>query len=149
MLVKPVVAKLGEHGAITLGLLGGAVGYFIFGASRTGLLFWLGIPFLNMLAFAWPALQSVLSHKASPSEQGPLQGALNSLRGIAGLIGPGLFTYIFSKSIGSNASLHIPGIPFYVAAVIFLVALIITQRRCPFAIYSTPEQPFRSLDHRA
>jgi DHA1 family tetracycline resistance protein-like MFS transporter len=119
---------LGERGAITLGLLGGAVGYFIFGASRTGFLFWLGIPFLNMLSFAWPAMQSVLSHKGSPSEQGPLQGALNSLRGIAGLLGPGLFTFIFSKSIGPNAFFHSPGIPFYAAAVILLVALIIAQR---------------------
>ncbi len=127
-LVKPVVAKLGEHGAITIGLLGGAIGYFIFGLSRAGILFWIGIPFLTMLSFAWPAAQSMLSHKAGPSEQGPLQGAINSLRGIAGLIGPGLFTLIFSKSIGPNATLYSPGISFYVAAAILLIALVIAQR---------------------
>jgi MFS transporter, DHA1 family, tetracycline resistance protein len=139
LLVKPVVAKLGERGAITLGLLGGTVGYFIFAASRTGLLLWLGIPFLGMLSFAWPAVQSVLSHKASPSEQGPLQGAINSLRGIAGLIAPGLFTFIFSKSIGPNALLHTPGMPFYAAAVILLVALIVAQ--CADDVPSQSTQP--------
>ena len=128
LLVKPVVAKMGERRTMTIGLIGGALGYSMFGISKTGLVFWLGIPFLNMMSFAWPSAQSILSHKTSPSEQGQLQGAINSLRGIAGLIGPGIFTYIFSKSIGADALIRIPGIPFFTAAAMLLVALIIAQR---------------------
>jgi DHA1 family tetracycline resistance protein-like MFS transporter len=128
LLVKPVVAKLGERGAITLGLIGGAIGYSMFGLSKTGFIFLLGIPLLNMMSFTWPAAQSILSHKTSPSEQGQLQGAINSLRGIAGLIGPGLFTYIFSKSIGPYAIFHPSGTPFYTAAGMLLIALAIAQR---------------------
>jgi MFS transporter, DHA1 family, tetracycline resistance protein len=128
LLVKPVVAKLGERGAITIGLIGGAIGYSLFGFSKTGLLFWFGIPFLNMMSFTWPAAQSLLSRKTSPSEQGQLQGAINSLRGIAGLLGPSLFTYIFSKSIGIGAILHLPGAPFYAAAGMLLIALLFAQR---------------------
>jgi MFS transporter, DHA1 family, tetracycline resistance protein len=127
LLVKPTVAKLGERGAVTLGLIGGALGYSMFGLSRTGLLFWLGIPFLNMMSITWPAAQSILSHQTSPSEQGQLQGAINSLRGIAGLIGPGLFTYIFSKSIGTDAIFHIPGAPFFTASAMLLISLIIAR----------------------
>ncbi len=126
LLVKPVVAKLGERGAMTIGLIGGSIGYSMFGLSKTGVLFWLGIPFLNMMSFTWPAAQSLLSRKTSPSEQGQLQGAINSLRGIAGLVGPGLFTYIFSKSI--SAGIHIPGTPFYTATAMLLVSLILAQR---------------------
>ncbi|WP_260735967.1 TCR/Tet family MFS transporter [Tunturiibacter lichenicola] len=125
-LVKPAVAKLGERGAITIGLIGGAIGYSMIGASKTGLLLWLGIPVLNMMTFTWPAAQSLMSRKASPSEQGQLQGAINSLRGIAGLIGPGIFTYIFSRSIG--AGVHIPGAPFYTAAAMLLISLALAQR---------------------
>ena len=127
-LVKPVVAKLGERGAMSLGLVGGACGFALFGLSKTGLLLWVGIPFLNMMAFTWPAAQSILSHKTSPSEQGQLQGAINSLRGISGLVGPGLFTYIFSKSIGANAIVSVPGTPFYTAAGMLLVALVLAQQ---------------------
>jgi MFS transporter, DHA1 family, tetracycline resistance protein len=126
LLVKPVIAKLGERGAITIGLIGGAIGYSLFGFSKTGLLFWLGIPFLNMMSFTWPAAQSILSHKTSPSEQGQLQGAINSLRGIAGLAGPYFFTYIFSKSISTG--IHIPGTPFYTAAAMLIIALLLAQR---------------------
>jgi MFS transporter, DHA1 family, tetracycline resistance protein len=124
-LVKPVVARLGERGAMTIGLIGGAIGYSMIGFSKTGLLLWLGIPILNMMTFTWPAAQSLMSRKASPSEQGQLQGAINSLRGIAGLLGPGIFTYIFSKSISTG--IHIPGTPFYTAAAMLLVALALAQ----------------------
>ena len=111
-----------------LGLVGGAIGYSFFALSRTGLLFWLGIPLLNMMSITWPATQSILSHKTSPSEQGQLQGAINSLRGIAGLIGPGLFTYIFSKSIGVDAVIQIPGAPFFFAAAMLVISLVVAQR---------------------
>jgi DHA1 family tetracycline resistance protein-like MFS transporter len=139
LLVKPVVAKIGERGAITIGLIGGAIGYSMFGLSKTGILFWCGIPLLNMMSFAWPGAQSLLSRKTSPSEQGQLQGAINSLRGIAGLIGPSFFTYIFSKSIGADAILHLPGAPFYTAAAMLLISLAIAQRaaRTPEPVLQT------------
>ncbi len=123
LLVKRAVGKLGERGAISLGLVCGAAGYAMFGLSKTGLLFWLAIPVLNLMALVWPSAQSIMSHNIGPSEQGQLQGAINSIRGIAGLIGPGLFTYIFSKSIGAGAVIHAPGMPFYVASGMLLAAL--------------------------
>ena len=127
LLVKPVVKKIGERGAITLGLIGGAVGYTMFGLSKTGVLFWIGIPVLNIMTFTWPAAQSILSQKTSPSEQGQLQGAINSLRGIAGLAGPVFFTWIFSKSIGPHAIVRLPGMPFFFAAAMLLAALVLAQ----------------------
>ncbi|NYF91725.1 TCR/Tet family MFS transporter [Tunturiibacter empetritectus] len=127
LLIKPVIAKVGERGAMTIGLIGGAIGYSMIGSSKTGLLLWFGIPVLNLMSFTWPSAQSLLSRKTSPSEQGQLQGAINSLRGIAGLIGPGFFTYIFSKSIGANAIISSPGTPFYVAAAMLLIGLILAQ----------------------
>jgi DHA1 family tetracycline resistance protein-like MFS transporter len=111
---------------MTIGLIGGAIGYSFFGLSKTGVLFWCGIPLLNMMSFTWPAAQSLLSRKTSPSEQGHLQGTINSLRGIAGLVGPGFFTFIFSRSISKG--IHIPGTPFYTAAAMLLAALAIAQR---------------------
>ncbi|AXC13710.1 Tetracycline-efflux transporter [Acidisarcina polymorpha] len=123
LLVKPVVAWLGERKAMVLGFVGGAVGYSMFGLSATGVLFWAAIPFLNMMSFAWPSAQSIMSHEIGPSEQGQLQGAVNSLRGIAGLFGPGLFTYVFSKSIGLHAPVQLPGTPFFLAAAMLVAGL--------------------------
>jgi DHA1 family tetracycline resistance protein-like MFS transporter len=127
LLVKPIVARIGELRTITIGLIGGAIGYSMFGLSKTGLIFWLGIPMLNMMSLTWPAAQGLLSHKTSPSEQGQLQGAINSLRGIAGLIGPSFFTYIFSKTIGAHAFIRLPGSPFFIAATMLLISLALAQ----------------------
>ena len=100
----------------------------MFGLSRTGLLFWLGIPVMNLTSLIWPSVQSIMSHQTGPSEQGQLQGAINSLRGIAGLIGPGMFTYIFSRSIGERAVVYSPGMPFFVAAGMLLACLLLAER---------------------
>jgi DHA1 family tetracycline resistance protein-like MFS transporter len=47
---------------------------------------------------------------------------VNSLRGIAGMVGPGMFTYIFSKTLG-----FAPGVTFYVAAGILVVSLGVSE----------------------
>ena len=122
LLVKPAVAKIGERGCIFVGLFGAAIGYTCFGLSRTGLLLWLAIPFLNLMSLTWPAAQSIMSHVVPPNQQGQLQGAVNSLRGIAGLLGPGLFTWIFSRSIGPHPLFPALGSPFFVAAALLLSA---------------------------
>lgn len=132
-LVKRVVHWLGERSTISVGLIGGATGWMMLGLSKTGLLLWLGIPVLNLMSLVWPSAQSIMSGEVSVSEQGQLQGAVNSLRGMAGLIGPGLFTYIFSRSIadGTDSRFHAPGLAFFVAAAILLLSLAVGERVRP------------------
>jgi MFS transporter, DHA1 family, tetracycline resistance protein len=127
LLVQPAVRWIGERGAMSVGLICGAIGWVMLGVSKTGLLLWLGIPILNLMSLVWPSAQSIMSREVGVQEQGQLQGAVNSLRGMAGLMGPGLFTYIFSKSIGEGAILHAPGMAFFVAAGILLVSLAVAE----------------------
>jgi DHA1 family tetracycline resistance protein-like MFS transporter len=131
MMVKRVVARIGERGAILFGLVGGILGYTMFGLSRTGLLLWCSIPVLNLMSLAWPSAQSLMTHRVDVTEQGKLQGALQSLRGLAGLVGPGLFTGIFAWVIGPHSRLDMPGLPFFLAAgllaVSFAVAFFATR----------------------
>jgi MFS transporter, DHA1 family, tetracycline resistance protein len=125
LLVKPAVAKLGERRAMIFGYIGGICGYFMFGFTKTGLLLFLGIPALNLMAIAWPSAQSIMSRTVPPDQQGQLQGAVNSLRGIAGLIGPGLFTWVFAKSIGEHPLIPTQGSPFYLASALIAVGLVL------------------------
>jgi len=127
LLVKRAVSKLGERGAMSTGLIFGAVGWVLMGLSKDGRLLWMAIPVLNLMAIVWPAAQSIMSREVGPSEQGQLQGAVNSLRGMAGLVGPGLFTVIFSKSIGVGAIIPAPGMAFFVAAGILIVSLVVAE----------------------
>lgn len=130
-LVRPAIARLGERRAILLGLLGGIIGYTCIGLSKTGLLLLVaGIPILNLMSVTWPAAQSLMTRGVGPAEQGQMQGAINGLRGFAGVVGPSLFTWIFARAVGPHAVIHAPGLPFFVAATLLLCA-------APVAILAT------------
>ena len=127
-LVRPAIAQLGERRAILMGLTGGAIGYVCCGYSRTGLLLLLGIPILNLMQITWPSVQGLMTRTAAANEQGQLQGAINGIRMIAGVAGPTAFTWIFARAIApGNAShlalLHSPGLPFYAAAALLVIAM--------------------------
>jgi DHA1 family tetracycline resistance protein-like MFS transporter len=127
LLVKPAVARLGERKAIIAGYIGGALGYWAMGFSKTGLLLWFGIPLLNLMGIAWPSAQSIMSRHTPANEQGLLQGAVNSLRGVSGLIGPLMFTWVFAHSIDAKPIFSAAGSAFYLAAVLILLGLVIAS----------------------
>ena len=117
VLIKPVVARFGERRAMLLGLLCGFTGFAIYGLAPAGAWFFVGIPVMSLWGFAGAAGQGLMSRHVAPSEQGQLQGALQSMRGITGLIGPGLFTQTFALFLD-----RAPGAPFYLAAALLFVA---------------------------
>jgi DHA1 family tetracycline resistance protein-like MFS transporter len=140
-LVKPVVKRLGERGALSFGLVGGILGYMMIGLSKTGTLNLLGIPVLNLMSVAWPSAQSVMSREVNPSQQGQMQGAVQSLRGLAGIFGPILFTWVFSASFGAGAPIHLPGAAFFLASSLLVVSLLVAQWVRPRSAASLPAGP--------
>ncbi|GAA3747474.1 TCR/Tet family MFS transporter [Terriglobus aquaticus] len=124
-LVRRASQRLGDQRATVYGLAGGGLGYIIFGAAHTGLQFVAGMPLLNLTSIAWPATQSIMSRAIGPNEQGQLQGAINSLRGIAGIAGPSLFTWIFARAISNGSGFHMPGLPYYTAAGFMLLSVLL------------------------
>lgn len=75
-----------------------------------------------------PSAQGLMTRHVQPSEQGRLQGANNSLMGITGVIGPGIFTLTFAHFIGSQSDWHLPGAPFLLAALMLMIAVILAWR---------------------
>ena len=125
-LVRPVVKKLGEKKAMVLGLACGAVGFAAYALAPTGMLFMIGIPFGALWGFASPAAQALLTSRIAPSEQGRLQGALGGLRGISGMMGPGIYTGLFALSISVHSPHPFPGAPFFLSTTLLLVAILLT-----------------------
>lgn len=126
-LVKPLVKRIGERNALTFGLIGGAAGYIMFGLSHTGLLLLLGIPVLNLMSVGWPSAQAIMSRECKPNEQGQMQGAVQSLRGLSGIFGPVMFTWVFSQTYGPAAPLHLPGAAFFLASSLLLASVCVAQ----------------------
>jgi len=123
--VEPIVRALGERGALMLGLLCGAVGFLIFGAAPTGLLFTIGIPAMAVWGVSNAATQALTTRIVPADLQGQLQGATSSVQSMAQLLGPFLFTLTFAYFIGADAPAHLPGAPFLLASVLLVVALAI------------------------
>jgi len=127
-LVQPVVRRFGERVALFTGLVFGATGFAIYGLASTGAAFWIGVPVMSLWGLSGAATQGLMTRHVQPSEQGQLQGANSSLRGIAGLFGPGLFTLTFSTFIGAWRDWNLPGAPFFLAAALLILALIVAWR---------------------
>jgi DHA1 family tetracycline resistance protein-like MFS transporter len=89
----------------------------------SAVIFLAAIPVNCFWALAGATSQSLMTRRVSPSEQGELQGALASLRGVAMLFGPGLFSLTFAYFIAPEHLL--PGAPWYLAAILMLISLVI------------------------
>jgi len=127
-LVGLFVKRFGERSTMTLGLLAGAVGFAVFGGANIGELFLMGIPFIALMGLAGPSIQSLMSRRVQATEQGQLQGALGSIRGIVGVIGPLLIAPVFKLTAGTNAIVEMPGAVYFFAALLLVVTLGVTRR---------------------
>jgi len=121
--IGPVVKRFGERRALFAGLLLGALGFALFGWAPTGWLFLIAIPINCLWALAGPPSTSMMTQRVSASEQGQLQGAIGSVRSIAMIVGPSIFSLTFAFFIAPGRPLHLPGAPWYLAAFMLLVAL--------------------------
>ncbi|MGC2768346.1 MAG: TCR/Tet family MFS transporter [Candidatus Acidiferrum sp.] len=123
-LVGPYVKKFGERFSLVSGLFYGFLGFAGFGLAWKGWGVLAAIPFIALWGVAGPAMQSLMSQKVDASSQGKLQGAVNSLRALTGMVGPILFTQVFSAAIAGNARVHLPGAPYFLAGVLLVAALL-------------------------
>ncbi len=127
-LVRQVVRHFGERRSLLAGLLFGAAGFAIYGAAGNGVVFLLGVPVMALWGLAGPSGQSLMSRRVALNEQGRLQGANSSIMGIAGMIGPGVFTVVFASFIGPQAGLHLPGAPFLLASLMLIASMLLAWR---------------------
>lgn len=120
-LVRPTVARLGEKTTLAIALICGAAGFAVYAFAPSGAVFMAAPPLIALWGMANPSFQGLATRFAGVSEQGRLQGALGSLRGVSGMIGPIFFTQILAASISASA---FPGAGYFIAALLLLAALV-------------------------
>jgi DHA1 family tetracycline resistance protein-like MFS transporter len=120
-LVRQSVKKFGELPTAMLGLACGVVGFIAFALAPTGTVFLAALPLVALWGLAGPAFQALATRLAGVSEQGTVQGAIASLRGISGMIGPIAYTQILSWEIASGRS---PGGSYGLAALLLALSLV-------------------------
>jgi DHA1 family tetracycline resistance protein-like MFS transporter len=131
-LVGPYVKKFGERWSLVSGLCYGVLAFTGFALAWKGWMILASIPFVALWGVAGPAMQSLMSQRVDASSQGKLQGAINSLRALTGMVGPVLFTQVFAAAISRNARVNLPGAPYFLAAMLLVgsltVAVAVTRK---------------------
>jgi len=122
-LVGPVVKKIGERNSVLLGLMFGVVSFMGFGLAYKGWMVFAAIPFVALWGIAAPSVQSMMSRHVDHSSQGKLQGAINSVRSLTGMIGPLLFTQVFAVATAARMRHPVPGAPYALAAMLLATSL--------------------------
>lgn len=127
-LAGKILKIIGERTGVYVGLLAMAAAMTLYGAATDGWMLY-GIIFIGSIAgLGSPAVQSIISRSVPADEQGAVQGALNSITSISGIVGPLLWTGLFSWAIAPHRHFNVPGLPFFLAAIASVLAAALAWR---------------------
>ena len=125
LVVSRMVKWLGDRGTMVVGLFCGAGGLTCMGLAPDGGWFVLAILPNALWGLAMPTIQSLMTQRVSPSEQGQLQGANMSVASVAGILAPLFFGAVYSASVGAYPLFPHPGTAFVSAGVVLLAGAVI------------------------
>ncbi len=125
-LVLPrLIPVLGEWRTSVLGICFSCLGLAGYAFSWEGWMVYAVILLTTIENVADPALRSIASTRVPPSAQGELQGAMTSMSSLTTIIGPAIFTQLFSGFTGEGAIVEFAGAPYLMAAIFMALAAIV------------------------
>lgn len=128
-LVRPIIRRLGERQTVVLGLTISAIAFLGYGLANQGWMVLCIIVFGALGGVTGPAIQSIVAGSVEPSEQGKVQGALTSLMSLTNVFAPIFFaTGLLGYFTSEQAAIELPGAPFLVGSVLFVVAMLVARR---------------------
>ena len=120
--------RLSTKNLVSFSLMCGIISLFSFGFIRLEVFVFAIIPIAALSEMVNPTLKAFLSNEIPETDQGLLQGILNSIVGLTSIVGPISMSYIFSKGASQESIIYIPGAPFLFAGCLFFASLIFTRR---------------------
>jgi len=135
-LTDRAVKRMGEWGAAIVGLACGAATLLAYAFTTQGWQVYAFFLIGALGAFAYPALNGLLSRMVDATRQGALQGGLGSMNSVAAIFGP----LIAAQSLAWGTHHGFPGAAFLISsALIGAAALIIA--------FGTPRTPADAPAH--
>lgn len=127
-LARVVLPWVGDRRMVLLGSAISSLEFAAYGLVTRSWMLYALIPVRGISTLSGQATQGLLSRLVDKGEQGALQGALASLASLTGVIGPIIATGLFSYFTRPGASVQIPGVAFFLGAVLNLIAFILSLR---------------------
>jgi len=123
-LVGPIVRRFGERGALVGGTAASTIGQAWSALAPTGLLYCFAMPINSLSGILIPGLQGLMTRLVGPTEQGQLQGANQSLMGMASVLGPIFYGLSFAWSV-RHPEWNLPGLPLLLSSFTMLCSLVL------------------------
>lgn len=118
LLTGPAAARLGERGALVLGMACELTALAIVGFATQGWILFALAPLFALGGIGMPALQSLTTRQVDADNQGKLQGVLASLVSLSAVFGPLFFSVVYFQLKPTW-----PGLIWIVGGAIYLLAL--------------------------
>lgn len=123
VLIRPILQKLGERNTVLFGLSVDVLAFVILGLINNGTLALFLTPLTALGSVAGPALQGMMSQRASDDQQGELQGLLTSVNAVAIIISPIVMTQLFWFFTSDGTPAYLPGAPFLLSGALTLLGI--------------------------
>lgn len=125
LLMKPILARIGERRAVILGLSIDVAAFVMLGLVTNG---WIALaltPLTALGSIAGPALQGIMSRTAADDQQGELQGTVTSINAVATIVAPLIVTQTFWYFTAPATPYYMPGAPFLLSAVLTIGCIMV------------------------
>jgi len=122
-LVGPIVKRLGELRAASMGFVLAAASFFGYAFATEGWMLFPCIAIGGFMGLVMPSLRGILSRAVPPDQQGELQGAISSVMGLTTIFAPLIMTQAFRIFSAEDAPVQFPGASFFLAGCLALLAL--------------------------
>ena len=139
-LIRIVIPKVGVRWAGILGMSATIIAFMGYsGASSSWMMYVVMVPGA-LGALAGPALTTIASSQVGDSQQGELQGGLSSIMSLTSIVSPPIMTQTFGVFSGSDNIIYFPGAPFFLAALLTVVSLMVFIRVTRHLSIDSPSQ---------
>ncbi|MBI1187977.1 MAG: MFS transporter [Alphaproteobacteria bacterium] len=125
LLVGRVVGRVGERGAVIIGMSFAIMGMIAYVFIDHGWMVFVVSALASLHALTGPSLNALVTTRVPADQQGALQGAMASLNALGAIIGPLVLTQALSAATAETIARPFPGAAFALAAVICAGALMI------------------------
>lgn len=121
--LRLVVPRLGERGAVWLGIAGFVAAAVLYTFAGSAAAVYAIVVVGGLQGFIQPSIAALNSRAVDARSQGELQGATQAIGAIAQILGPPLYAGVFARFDGARAIAQVPTMPFLLAAGFSLVTL--------------------------
>ncbi|MHA6316406.1 TCR/Tet family MFS transporter [Altererythrobacter sp. CAU 1778] len=123
--IRLLVPRLGERGAVTLGIASVCAAAAIYTVASADWMVFAAIIVGGLQGLIMPSINALNSRAVDASSQGELQGATQAVGSLAAIVGPPLYTILFARFTGVDAIADLPSMPLIVSAGIAVLVLLI------------------------